>query len=157
MKVTPGGDVSSFSKGIEGRELVNPNYGVFDDEGNFYFSDSGSYFESNGCLYVVRPDGRTDLFHPGPLAFPNGLAIDAGGETLYVVQSTGPDIVRLPLRGAVGSEPELYVRTPGAELLNRPTNVALREGEVFFANLGGWHIGAFSFPITPMPLRYPKL
>jgi gluconolactonase len=197
VKISPAGSVASFYRGVEGRELINPNY-VFDDEGNCYYTDSGSYFEPNGCLYVVRPDGRTEMFHPGPLAFPNGLAIDAAGEYLYVVQSTGPDIVRLPLKSAGSGKPELYVRTPdivpdgmafddrgraviscyvpdrlllvdedgevdvlmddpGAELLNRPTNVALGEGEIFFANLGGWHIGAFAFEINPMPLRYPRL
>jgi gluconolactonase len=199
IKVSPDGQVSTFSKGLKGRELVNPNYGVFDSEGNFYYTDSGDYFNPTGSILVVRPDGTTELFHEGPLEFPNGLAIDAEEKYLYVALSTAPNISRLPLRGGSAKiKPEVYVplvdvvpdgmafddrgrmviscyvpdriylagtdgkaeilrEDPGAELLNRPTNVALRDHKVYYANLGGWHVGAFDFDAGPMPLRYPKL
>lgn len=199
VKVTPGGNVGVYSTGVPGRELVNPNYTVFDSRGNLYFTDSGDYFKPTGSLLVVRPDGTTELVHEGPLAFPNGVAIDPAEEHLYVARSTGPDIVRFPLHGGSPTqEPEVCVRLPGvvpdgmafdergrmvigcyvpdrilladvdgavevlmddpsAELLNRPTNVALRDGKVYFANLGGWHVGAFAFDAGPMPLRYPKV
>jgi sugar lactone lactonase YvrE len=162
-----------------------------------YYSDSGNYYEPDGALYVVRPNGVTELFHPGPLAFPNGVAIDAGEQHLYVALSTAPSIVRLPLNKSVAKpeivvefetgivpdgvafaadgrmvvacyapdrilivEPagrvELLMDDPGADLLNRPTNVALRDGKVYFANLGGWHIGAFDVAgLKAQPLRYP--
>lgn len=199
VRVTPAGAVSAVSTGVAGRELVNPNYSVFDSAGNLYFTDSGDYFKPTGSLLVVRPDGRTEMFHEGPLSFPNGAAIDPDEKHLYFVQSTGPNIARLPLSGgSTKGEPEVCVETPGvvpdgiafddrgrlviscyvpdrilladangkvevlmedpgAELMNRPTNVALRDGKVYFANLGGWHIGAFDFDAGPMPLRYPSV
>ena len=200
VKVTSAGQVSSYSKGAGGKELANPNYSVFDSKGNLYYSDSGDYFNPSGLLLVVRPDGQTEVFHPGPLRFPNGVAIDPDEKYLYVALSTEPNVVRLPLNGsAAGQTPEVCVELekgnvpdglafdaggrlviscyvpdriyiadnkgrlevlmedPGAELLNRPTNVALADGQVYFANLGGWHIGAFDADVVAMPLRYPKL
>jgi len=49
------------------------------------------------------------------------------------------------------------VEDPTGELLNRPTNLALRENRVFFANIGGWHIGSFKADVRPQPLLYPKV
>lgn len=199
VKVTADGKVSSYSKGVSGRELVSPNYSVFDSQGNLYYTDSGDYFSPTGSILVVRPDGTTELFHAGPLHFPNGMAIDADEKYLYVVQSTAPNVIRFPLEGGpTHGKPEVRVRLenvvpdgmafddrgrmiiscyvpdriyildaseklavliedPGAELLNRPTNVALHNGMVYYANLGGWHIGAFDFDAGAMPLRYPRL
>ena len=34
--------------------------------------------------------------------------------------------------------------------MNRPTNVALREDDIYFANLGGWHIDAIEHRLEPM-------
>jgi len=200
VKVTPDGKVSTYSSGIPNRTLANPNYSVFDSSGNLYYSDSGDYFSPTGCIYVVRPNGATELFHPGPLHFPNGLAIAPDEKHLYIAQSISPDIIRIPLEIDVKSEKvEVYLRLndgtvpdglaftadnqliiacyvpdrillagrnghlsillddPWAELLNRPTNVALRDGTLYFANLGGWHIGAVDSDLEPMPLRYPRL
>jgi gluconolactonase len=197
FKVSPAGEVSRYSTGIPGHPLVNPNYSVFDSDGNLYFSDSGDYFSHSGSIFVVRPGGQTELFHGGPLKFPNGLAIDPAEEFLYIVQSTGPDIIRMALRTNATTRPmerfvtltaavpdgiafdslgrliiscyvpdrilvcdsagkvDVLMDDPGAELLNRPTNVALARGRVYFANLGGWHIGSFDAALEPMPLRYP--
>lgn len=197
VKVTPDGVVSSYSKGVAGRELVNPNYAVFDTEGNLYYTDSGDCWNPSGSLLIVRPDGTTEFFHEGPLDFPNGNAIDPAEEYLYFVQSIGPNIARLPLKGGsttpevcielpdmvpdgiafddrgrlviscyrpdhillgeLSGSWEVLMEDPSAELLNRPTNVALRDGKVYFANLGGWHLGAFDFDAGPAPLHYPKL
>jgi hypothetical protein len=52
---------------------------------------------------------------------------------------------------------EILMKDPSAELLNRPTNVALRDNKIYYANLGGWYVGAFDFDAGPMPLRYPNL
>ncbi|MBV9851181.1 MAG: SMP-30/gluconolactonase/LRE family protein, partial [Armatimonadetes bacterium] len=42
------------------------------------------------------------VLHAGPFRFANGLAIDPGGEWLYVAQSTAANIVRVPLDRANG-------------------------------------------------------
>ena len=40
---------------------------------------------------------RPEVFHAGPFRFPNGVAIDPDGHSLYVAQSTASNIVRIPL------------------------------------------------------------
>jgi gluconolactonase len=197
VKVSRDRQVSIYSAGAPGRELVNPNAAVFDRHGNLYFSDSGDYHRPTGSILIVRPNGRTEIFHEGPLAFPNGLAIDPEGKHLFVAQSTGPNIIRLRL-DRPRAAPEVFARLPGAvpdgiafdargrlivasyrpdrillvepdgevrvlmddptgDWLNQPTNVALRDGTVYFANLGGWHIGAFIADLAAAPLHYPML
>ena len=202
VRVPPAGEVTTYSTGTRDRPLRVPNYGVFDEAGNLYVSDSGDYWnpEGTGCLFVISPEGKTEVFHPGPLPFPNGLALDPSGEHLYVIQSTVPNVVRLPTRGgrtgssvlevvvtledcvpdglAFDSRGRLYIgcykpdaiyrfsegdgletliEDPTGELLSRPTNLALGDGGLFFANLGGWHIGVVSVDVKGAPLHYPRL
>ena len=102
-KVTPDGQVSVYSAGTEALPAVYPNYPVFDRAGNLYYTDSGDFDRVNGRLYVVRPDGKTEVLIPGFLHFPNGLAIDPENEWLYVVQSSASNILRMRLRdGGLG-------------------------------------------------------
>jgi gluconolactonase len=99
MRMSEAGDVEHFFDGTPGRPLVNPNYAVFDASGNLYFSDSGEYHKDNGCLWVVRPDGRGQVLREDVNAFPNGVALSPDGRYLYVVVSTLPGVVRAPLDG----------------------------------------------------------
>jgi sugar lactone lactonase YvrE len=109
----PDGKVTVRCGNCDGKPLVNPNYGVFDSEGNFYFSDSGDYWNSNGDGNVVKIDveGDTTAFSRGTFQFPNGLAIDPDERFLYVVESTLPGISRIPLRGG-GGRSEVVIRFP---------------------------------------------
>src|SRR6476661_4589288 len=40
--------------------LRNPNFSVFDREGNLYFSDSGAWRKEDGFLFVLRPNGKIE-------------------------------------------------------------------------------------------------
>jgi len=97
--VDAAGRVRERSRGIPQRRLVVPNHPVFDPQGNLYFSDSGDYWnpQGTGCIFVVRPDDTTELFHGGPFAFANGLVIDPTGRWLYLAQTTAHNIVRVPV------------------------------------------------------------
>jgi gluconolactonase len=101
--------------------LRNPNFSVFDSEGNLYFSDSGEFKKDDGFLLVLRPNGKIDqlLDH---LSFPNGLSLSADERTLYVVQSTRNNVLAVPLldTGALG-KPRIYA----AGLNNVPDGAAL--------------------------------
>jgi gluconolactonase len=95
------------------KPLRNPNFSVFDSEGNLYFSDSGEWRKDDGYVYVLRTNGRTESF-AGPLAFPNGLALSADERTLFVAQSTRDNVLAIRIRedGHAGAS-RIYARTPG--------------------------------------------
>src|SRR4030095_10855107 len=43
MRITPGGQVSTYSGGTAQRKMVNPNFPVFDHAGNLYVTASGHW------------------------------------------------------------------------------------------------------------------
>jgi gluconolactonase len=97
MRVTPDGEVSEYSHGIPERRMVTPNYPVFDSLGNLYVSDSGTWRGNNGCSWVIRPGGATELIDTSLPEYPNGLALDPAGEYLYLAMSTVPGVARFPV------------------------------------------------------------
>src|SRR5258708_487697 len=78
-------------------KFKTPNFSVFDSEGNLYFSDSGDWEEVNGCVYRLRKNGRVEMF-AGAFAFANGLSLSADERFLYVVQSTGDNVLEIEIR-----------------------------------------------------------
>jgi len=54
---------------------------------------------------------------------------------------------------------ELLIEDKTGEVLNQPTNIAFepKGRRLFFANLGGQHIGAFDVGEPRASLDYPKL
>jgi len=109
IKVTQKGKVTVIADSAEGRKFMNPNFSVFDSEGNLYFSDSGEWKQANGVVYRLGVDGCAKLFAAGPFHFANGLALDAAERYLYVVESNLDRVVRLEIKpdGAAGA-PEVY-------------------------------------------------
>ena len=105
MRITPNGEVSTYSNGSPDRKMVTPNYPVFDRQGNLYVSDSGDWKESNGRIFRIRPGGQTEVVNDENLNFTNGMALSPDGTELYVVLSLIPGIgkVRLYEDGRVSS------------------------------------------------------
>jgi len=198
--IDPDGRVRQRSTGTTEHPFTVPNYAVFDRHGRLFVSDSGDYWArpGTGRIFVLEPDGQTRLFHRGPFDFANGLAIDPADQWLYVVQSTAPDICRIPLDHADGpietthrlqpgtvpdglafaedgqlliacykpdavllAKPngtvEPHLEDPTGELLSRPTNLALFNGHLYVASLGGWQIARFDTPFRARALHYPLL
>ena len=194
------GTATPQSTGAPERFFTVPNYPIFDCEGNLYVSDSGDYWHptGDGAILKISPQNETSLFHRGPFAFANGLAIDPTGEWLYVVQSTAPNVVRVPLSKPHGSievthrlpegtvpdgiaatadgrvvigcykpdglfvgfpngRVELLCEDPTGELLSRPTNVALANGRLYVANLGGWHLTSMATDMAAAEIFRPRL
>lgn len=79
-----------------GGPLEFPNYPVFDRDGRLWVSDSGAWADATGTIVRIDPDGAIERVARG-LRFANGLAIN--GDWLYAVESSWPQIVRLPLAG----------------------------------------------------------
>lgn len=113
VRITPGGEVTTYADGAPGRAMRTPNSPVFDDAGNLYVSDSGNWHGGDGCLFRVRPGGATELVSEELAAFPNGLALHPDGRRLSVVLSTRPGVVAVDLGadGSVGS-PRPVVELP---------------------------------------------
>jgi gluconolactonase len=81
---------------VGGYRLRNPNFSVFDRDGNLYFTDSGDFKKNDGFLFVLRPNGKIEPLLSS-LAFPNGLSLSANERTLYVVQSTKDNVLAVPI------------------------------------------------------------
>ena len=111
LKVSTKGDVSGFVEAVDGRELMQPNFSVFDSKGNLYFSDSGEWKKTNGVIYRVSPHGTATVFSPGPFHFANGLALDASEQYLYAVESNLNRVLQIEIRpdGTAGKV-EVYAR-----------------------------------------------
>ncbi|MGH9377282.1 MAG: SMP-30/gluconolactonase/LRE family protein [Terriglobia bacterium] len=109
LRVTPGGAVETVADSVGGARLVNPNFSVFDSQGNLYFSDSGDWKKANGVIYRIPHDGGAGAFSGGPFHFANGLALDATEAFLYVVESNLNRVLRIKIRGDGGAGvPEVY-------------------------------------------------
>lgn len=113
LAVTPEGEISVLSSGTPERPMTNPNWPVFSDDA-LYVSDSGTWDGAEGRIYRVQGDGRTELWCEDLPHFTNGMALNGAGDALFVVESTGPRVSRVPILadGSAG-EPELVVELPG--------------------------------------------
>jgi sugar lactone lactonase YvrE len=135
-------------------------------DGPFRFANGVAIDPTGEWLYVAQSTAenvvRTPLAAPnGPMevafelppgTIPDGIAFATSGELLIACYK--PDAVML---GIHGGRVEVLCDDPTGELLCRPTNVALRGGKLFVANLGGWHVTVLDTPLTPLPLHYPVL
>jgi gluconolactonase len=109
MKVTQQGAVSQVADSVDGVKIRTPNFGVFDSQGNLYFSDSGEWKQGNGVVWRMSHQGKLQLFAAGPFHFANGLALDAADKYLYVVESNRDRVVRIEIKpdGSSGG-PEVF-------------------------------------------------
>ena len=106
------------------------------------FRLSGSGLES------LEPARRVSL---EPDTVPDGIALDRAGN-VYVAFYAPDQIGVIRPDGSF----EVLYRDFMSEWMNRPTNIALRENEIYFANLGGWHIGAVTHGLAPLSPFLPE-
>lgn len=201
LRVTQKGEISVYCDKTPDGSVIAPNYGLLDAKGNYYFSDCGDYWKPSGRLIRVKPNRRSESLIGGNWHFPNGLAISPKDGSVFMIESTAADILRIAVNkdGTVGA-PQIYAQLQGnildglafsrsgnlyvscyypnriyvispdrnielliedttGEILNQPTNVAFepKGTRLFFANLGGQHIGAFDVGERGAPAHYPKL
>jgi sugar lactone lactonase YvrE len=178
-----------------------PNYGCFDGSGNYYFSDTGDYWKPSGQLIRVKPGGTAESLIGGNWHASNGIAISPRDGSIFMIESTAADILRIPIaKDGTAGQPEIYAQLPGTvpdglafaangnlycscyrpnriyvispdqnvemliedstgEILNQPTNIAFEPNgtRLFYANLGGAHVGAFEVSDKGAPLSYPDI
>jgi gluconolactonase len=93
----PTGERNVFCVGLAGRPMLQPNWGCFDAQGNYYVTDSGRWGRSDGLVWVVRPGGTTEVWTEELTAFPNGCAVSPDGSRLFVAESFPSAIVEVPI------------------------------------------------------------
>ncbi len=114
QRITPSGDVSTYSTGTSDEPLRTPNYPAFDSEGNLYVCDSGGWLEDNGLIYKIKPGGEAEVWSREAHTFPNGLCLGPDEEHLYVAMSVNPprvDRIKIEDDGSAGAT-ETVVELP---------------------------------------------
>ncbi len=84
-------------------------------EGRLYVSDSNAFKEPGPGIFRFSPDGSGELWYAEPINFANGLALGPDGRHLYVAETFGNAVFRIPIQedGSAGTRKEI-VSLPGA-------------------------------------------
>lgn len=128
--------------------LAYPNGLAVDPAGRWLY-----LAQSKGHDILRYPLGTSSWDEPEvyaelPGKVPDGLALAANG-SLYVGCYTPDEILSIDPDG----NSVTVVSDPGADMLNRPTNLAFAGSTLLFANLGGYHIGALDIDDHGAPLH----
>jgi gluconolactonase len=111
VRVQKNGKSSLFADSVASRKLTQPNYSVFDSQGNLYVSDSGEWSSSTGCVVRFDKRGRGTIFLEPPQPFPNGMALSADERFLFIAQSHTDDILKVEiLPDGTAGQREVYAR-----------------------------------------------
>jgi gluconolactonase len=81
VRVKRSGEWSVFAAG-----MICPNYGLFDNRGNYYVTDSGNWKKRNGRLLRFSAGGAREVILEG-FGYTNGLALSRDEQTLFMVES----------------------------------------------------------------------
>ena len=111
---TQGGSLEKFADGAEGRGINIANYPAFDAEGRLYVSDSHAFKAPGPGILRFDPHGSGELWYDEPMDFANGLALSPDGGHLYVAETFGNVISRIPIDdNAAAGRREEVVSLPG--------------------------------------------
>jgi gluconolactonase len=132
-RVTPRGEVSTYSTGTAERPLRVPNFAAFSDDGSMYVTDSGDWRGDDGVVFRIAPDGSAEVWSEEPVGFPNGCCLTANGDALLVVETTKSRLVRIAIRedGSAGAI-DVVAELPGS----LPDGIALANDGTMF--VGCW-------------------
>ena len=115
-RVSPSGRVETYSTGTAEAPMRVPNFAAFDDAGVLYVTDSGEWGDDDGVVYRISPSvGETEIWTRAVPRFPNGCALDAEGRFLYVIESRGRSISRIPIEDGAAGDPQVVVELPGSQ------------------------------------------
>lgn len=100
FRFTPStGHLELFATGNDEHEMRNPNWPVIDTKRNcIYVSDSYDQHETGPGIWRFDLDtGVGALWYPEPLAFANGMALSADGNSLFVAETFAHRVSRIPI------------------------------------------------------------
>jgi gluconolactonase len=84
------GELTTLYEACDGRRLIGPNDLVFDEEGGFWFTDTGCSTPDGrkfGALCYAKADGSSISLQRGELMSPNGVGLSPDRTTLYVADT----------------------------------------------------------------------
>lgn len=128
------GEVTDICTEVDGKPLLTSNYPIVDRHNNIWCTHSSYGTEGNdrfdgradGFVFRITPTGQVDKMADG-FQFANGLGLDPDESHLYVCQTSGCDIVRLPINadGSLGPRERYGPKLgdsipPDFDLVNRP-------------------------------------
>jgi len=139
-----GEELTTVADEWDGQPLRKPNDLVFHPDGSLYFTGpGGSNAETPvGVIYHAGRDGTLEVVADG-MRFPNGLALTADAQHLYVAETCAQRILRFEVRDDGGLDgPEEFAQTPGGV---GGDGVALDiDGNLYVAHFGMGEIPVFS-------------
>ncbi|GAA5221525.1 SMP-30/gluconolactonase/LRE family protein [Membranihabitans marinus] len=93
-----------------GEKVYSPNDLTIDESQGFYFTDSIRHY---GKVFFVGWDGREEVIATD-VDYPNGIALDAQSEWLYIAESHSNSILRVKLAGPGKGKgkPEVFTVLP---------------------------------------------
>ena len=103
------GSVETYADGADGRGINICNYPAFDAEGHLYVSDSNAFKVPGPGIFRFDPGGPGMLWYDEPVDFANGLALSPDGAYLYVAETFGNSVFRIPIEenGSAGPREEV--------------------------------------------------
>lgn len=133
-RVWPNGRSEELPVVAGGRRIETPNHAAFGRDGSLFVSDSWRFPEADGFIYRwPAGGGEPQIFHSGPFGYPNGLAVDATAEWLYVIETAHDAIVRVPI-----GVPEGPIEPVAGGLERMPDGMAFDvEGGLWVATFAG--------------------
>jgi gluconolactonase len=134
VRVTSDTRQEVFASEVAGRNLIEPNFPVFDRSGNLYVTNSGKWKGTLGRLVRLDPKGaRTEV--AGGFGYANGLALAEDEGSIFMAESDSRKIYRIALGNGYShaDRVEVYAECPGTV----PDGLCLdQEGNVYIASYG---------------------
>jgi gluconolactonase len=108
VRVSKTGRHDVFATHAGERQIIAPNYLLFDRGGRLYVTDSGNWMKRNGWLLRFDSAGNGEML-AGPLGYANGLALSADERALFMVESDSDSVLRFEVNtdGSL-STPHVY-------------------------------------------------
>ncbi|MGH2531789.1 MAG: SMP-30/gluconolactonase/LRE family protein [Thermomicrobiales bacterium] len=143
MRITMDGESEIVANEYQGMPLNGANDLVFDQNEVLYFSDPWRSSLDNpiGGFYRLFPDRRLGRIDTG-LAFPNGVAVNAGGNAIYLAETQRNRILRYAIHpdGAIGPRDHFADTEPPSG----PDGMAFAaNGDLYVAHYGGSRVDVF--------------
>ncbi len=157
QKVLPNGQVEFLATEVDGVKLQAPNDLAFGKDGRLYFTDPGEWDLGTrpdpGRIFVLNTDGTGELLVEFEPTYPNGIAVEADGNIVWV-ESYNRTVRRRHADGSlevIATLPEGH--TPDGFKIDRDGNLWITTftgGVIDIVSPQGEYIDALEAPHVPL-------